>query len=491
MTRSADPLVHRQREQQFVEHVDRLLDDARLRIDTLTGRRPIVSLGRRIRKDDRQVDLIRQMSQMGKPDRELQSKMPVGSRLWVTLWKQRFFFLKRDIGQLRVVCVSPTRSLLAGEEGAPLSLADARRLVEESPPAPASGPATIVVMSTSGFAPQARELAERRVDRTVVLVQPNDAGGWRVSGPNETPELISLFDPESDPEKRARIRAQVELARADLLSAGSIGADRIAGATQLPLELVESELKSYASANPGMAARRLDGRLVLFREGAAPAQDGGSDMPFLQRLKALFSRKPDPAAKALAMAEARARLTQRRDLAYDEIALLERKESDLKQQFAAAPSELARKRITAQILQLRKDQERRQQILGMLNQQVNVISTQLHNIELVQQGKSAQLPTTEELAQNAAEAERILTDLQVTSEMAGESAATGLTGMSDEEQALYDELQRDAAGAKAKEEAQKPTERAAPQESPPAHEPIIIDAPAASPQKRKTEAEPG
>ena len=38
-------------------------------------------------------------------------------------------------------------------------------------------------------------------------------------------------------------------------------------------------------------------------------------------------------------------------------------------------------------MQLRKDLERRQQLLGMLNQQINVVSTHLHNLELVQQGQ--------------------------------------------------------------------------------------------------------
>jgi hypothetical protein len=46
-------------------------------------------------------------------------------------------------------------------------------------------------------------LAERRADRTVVLAEPNKAGGWAVHGPVETKALVDLFDPEAEESKRA------------------------------------------------------------------------------------------------------------------------------------------------------------------------------------------------------------------------------------------------------------------------------------------------
>ena len=41
-------------------------------------------------------------------------------------------------------------------------------------------------------------------------------------------------------------------------------------------------------------------------------------------------------------------------------------------------------------------------LIGVLNQQINVVSTHLHNLELVQQGQTARLPDSEEMASDVA-----------------------------------------------------------------------------------------
>ena len=142
---------------------------------------------------------------------------------------------------------------------------------------------------------EAHELAERRADRTVILAEPNDAGGWTVTGPVETKALSDLFDPEGESEKRERVRELIEENKVDLLG-GGIATDRVAAKTQLPVQVVEAELKNYAKNTPGLVAKRLDGRVVLFREGTMPAPAaaspaGGSVMPLIDRVKALFARK--------------------------------------------------------------------------------------------------------------------------------------------------------------------------------------------------------
>src|SRR4051812_41399397 len=84
----------------------------------------------------------------------------------------------------------------------------------------------------------------------------------------------------------------------------------------------------------------------------------------------------------------------------------------------------------------------------MLNQQIYVVSTHLHNLELVQQGQVAALPNSEELAEDAAAAEEVLAELQANNGVAGSIGDIAGTGLSDEEQALYEELEREAAGPK-------------------------------------------
>jgi hypothetical protein len=331
--------------------------------------------------------------------------------------------------------------------------ADVQKTLAEIPPPLRGVPTTVILLSTSGFTIESHELAERRADRTLVLVEPNDAGGWNVYGPAETQALVDLLDPEADQEKRSRVRSAIE--PADLLT-GGVAADRLSQRTQLPINLVEAELKSYAKETPGLLARRLDGRVVLFREGSAPpaasapaAKNGGADMPFLERVKSLFARKGETEKKIEFLSERRAALSVQRDRSYEDMGTLEKQEADLRQQFKDASGSITKRRLTSQLLQLRKDIERRQQLLGVLNQQINVVSTHLHNLELVQQGQSSKLPDTEALTKDAVAAEEMLAQLEADAELAGSVGALGATGMTAEEQALYEELERESGGVTA------------------------------------------
>ena len=448
---STDPMVHRQREQQLIQHVQRLLEDERLRLDTTLGRRQITAFTRDVSRTDRSVELKRMMSDMNLPDRELQSRMPLGETLEVTLSQRKLWVLRSTVGRLRVVCVSPTRALLRGDVPQPMTPTEVNKLLSQMPPALGGAPTTVVLLSTSGFTTEAHELADRRADRAVILVEPNDAGGWSVIGPVETKALSDLFDPEGDDQKRQRVRELIEQSKVDLLT-GGVSTDRIAARTHLPTGVVEAELKSYAKNTPGLVAKRLDGRVVLFREGtaphAAPAAHaaGGAAMPLIERVKALFARKGDSEKKIAFLSERRAALGLQRDRAYEDMGVLEQQEAALKEQFKQSTGSITRRRITSQMLQLRKDLERRQQLLSVLNQQVNVVSTHLHNLELVQQGQVASLPNTEEMTADAVKAEEVLAELEANAELAGTVGSIGSSGMSAEEQALFEELEREAGG---------------------------------------------
>ena len=496
MRNSPDPSIHRQREKQVTDHVERLLSDDRLRIDTTQGRWPVVALRRDVRKEDREVDLKRLMSQLGVPDRALQARMPVGRMLTVDLSATRFFIFRVKVGRLKVVCVPPSRELLEDQTPAPMDRSALTAALAQFGEYDERVPTTLLVVSTSGFSAEARELVSRRPDRTVILAEPNDAGGWTVTGPPEARAVAELFDPEVDADKRQRIREEIVARRADLLNSG-LSADRIAASTQLPLNLVEEELRAHAEENPGLAARKIEGNVVLFRQSAVAGSPGGVQMPFIQRVKAMFGVKGDNERKIAMLSERRAAMSIQRDRAFEEMGVLEAKEAELREQFKANASTLTRKRITSQLVQLHKDMERRQQLMGMLNQQVNVVSTHLHNLELVQQGEAAQLPDSEELANDAAAAEEVLAELQANSEMAASVTAAGPTGLSEEEQALYDELEREAGTAPAPEMAKQPEkpQRAAPIRRPiVAEEEIVMEPPPVPtnrPQRNRGEAEPG
>jgi hypothetical protein len=494
---STDPAVHRQREQALIQHVERLLEDERLRLDTTLGRRPITAFTRDVSRTDRSVELKRMMSEMNLPDRDLQSRMPVGEVVEVTLSQKKMLVLRSTVGRLRVVCVSPTRALLRGDEPQPMTPTEINKLLSQMPPALGGAPTTVVLLSTSGFTMEAHELADRRADRTVILIEPNEAGGWTITGPVETKALSDLFDPEGEDQKRQRVREVIEESKVDLLTSG-VNADKLIAKTHLPVQVVEAELKTYAKNNPGLVAKRLDGRVVLFREGTAPVSGAavaapGAAMPLIERVKALFSRKGDSEKKIAFLSERRAALSQQRDRAYEEMTVLEHQESGLKEQFKNSQSTIGKKRITSQLLQLRKDLERRQQLLSVLNQQVNVVSTHLHNLELVQQGQVASLPNTDEMTADAVKAEEVLAELEASSELAGSVGSIGAAGMTPEEQALFEELERESGESNA-----APTQPAAQQaRATPAPSQPISQAPEPEPETstnaapRQPEPEPG
>ena len=139
----------------------------------------------------------------------------------------------------------------------------------------------------------------------------------------------------------------------------------------------------------------------------------------------------------------------------------------LRNEFKPAAGELSKRRITGQLLQLRKDIERRQQLLSVLNQQINIVNTHLHNLNLQQQGQVAKLPDSEELASDAAKAEEDAGRIAGrSSEAAESSSAVSTGGLSAEEQALYEELTqeaaKDAAVAQESPAGQEPTKLAEP-----------------------------
>jgi hypothetical protein len=159
--------------------------------------------------------------------------------------------------------------------------------------------------------------------------------------------------------------------------------------------------------------------------------------------------KGETAKKVEFLSERRAALSVQRDRSYEDMGALEQQEAGLRQQFKDATGAITKRRITSQLLQLRKDLERRQQLLAVLNQQINVVSTHLHNLELVQQGRSAQLPDAEEMTADAVKAEEMLAELEASNELAGTAGNMATAGMTAEEQALFEELERDAGHAEA------------------------------------------
>jgi len=423
----ADPAIHRAREEQLMRHVRSLLGDDRLRVPTTCGRKPISSLKQHVNEGDHAVDVKRLLAEAEKPDRELQNRLPVQSWIDVKLSERRWGIFRREMARLKVICLSPTKELIGGAS-APTTAAEVARIVSENPIQ--NVPATIVVCSTSGFA---RDVV---IGESLVLIEPNDAGGWKITAPPRLREMAELFDAEQATAKRQRVRELIEEMSPEFAGSG-IAADRLAPLLELPIQLVEKELKAYAADHPGLTAKSLDDRVVLFRDGS-DLVPGGNSMPMKDRILGLFGHRGENEKKIAFLAERRALLGQQRDRTSEDLQAMEAREASLRDQFQKSASDTTRRRLVGQLVQLRHEITRRQQLVDVLNRQVDIVGAHQHSLELVRTGAKVRIADPEEMARDAAAAEEMLAQLQADTEIA--DIAVGSATITAEEQAMYEEL---------------------------------------------------
>jgi len=428
-------------------------------------------------------------------DRELLKSLPANRRLELHGYERRFLFGKRRTGIAVASVLSPLSHFASKKGGAAPAIGlgelidHARKLVTER-----GVPYIIGICSPTGFTEEARQARLDQDNVTVILVEPDGSGGWRTTGAGDDldPRLIKIFDPEGAKGKVERVRRLLEENSADLLTGGVSAAD-LARRARVSEDLVRQGFEGVAAADPELRLARKDGDLLLFR-GAPVRHRERKSMNVIERIKQLLSGEGDDAEKINLLAERRAALAQRRDRIYEDIGKLERKEADLLEQGKAARSSVPRRRLAAQLAQLRKDIARQNTTAAMLNQQINIISTDIHNLTLIQQGQMASLPDTDELTEHAVAAEEMLETLKADAELVS-SLETGMeqTLASEEEMAILREFESaDEKPAKAEPAATQPRVRLA--DTPAAPEPWADEAEAqrrpAAPPQRSEPADP-
>src|SRR5687767_11352083 len=148
MKNSTDPSAHRACERRFIEHVERLLKDERLRIDTTRGRRPVTAFKQAETRGDDAERLKRTMIDLRVPDRDVEQQMPSGAWLQLDLSQPKMLFGSTPVGRLRAICLSPTKPLLKGERPEPMTKGELERMLSQLPPTQGV-PTTLAVLSTS------------------------------------------------------------------------------------------------------------------------------------------------------------------------------------------------------------------------------------------------------------------------------------------------------------------------------------------------------
>lgn len=404
-------------------------------------------------------------------DRERLKSLPSNRRFALHGFERRFFFGKRRTGIAIASVLSPLEQYASSPDVAAAAIdtgelvAHVRKLVGDP-----NVPHVIGVCSPTGFTARAREARLDLPNVAVVLIEPDGLGGWKTTatGENVDPRVLKLFDPEGSGEKIRRVTEYLESESAALLTGGMSAGD-VVEKLHLPLEVVRQGFDRAAAADPELRVSRKDGEFLLYRGAPARAQERKS-MNMIDRLKQLFAREGGEAEKINLLAERRAALARRRDRMYEDIAKLETREAQLLAEGRAATSQVPKRRIAAQVAQLRKDIARQNATSAMLNKQIDIISTDIHNLTLIEQGEMAQLPSTEELTENAVRAEEMLETLKADADLVGElgtGIAESLT--SDEELAILKELEgapaepRPEQAAERPQGAEKSPARAAPQ----------------------------
>ena len=376
-------------------------------------------------------------------DREKLKSLPANRRVVLRGFERRLLFMRKATGVAVATVLSPLSHYASGDPG-PVpavglgELADhVRRLAEG-----AKVPHLIGVCSPTGFTAEARSAKLDLPNVTVVLAEPNGSGGWKVTatGDDPDPRVLKIFDPEGAKDKVDRVRSMITERSADLLT-GSLSVASVAKQMNLSEEVVREGFQQAAARDPELRTTKKEGDFLLFRGAPAKAQERAS-MNVIDRIRQLFAGEGDEAQKINVLAEGRASLSQRRDRIYEDIGKLEVKEAELLEQGKAATSQVPKRRIAAQLAQLRKDIARQNTTAAMLNKQIDIISTDIHNLTLIQQGEMASLPDTEALTENAVRAEEMLETLKADADLVG-SLETGIEEslVSDEELAILKEFE--------------------------------------------------
>ena len=426
-------------EERFLAGVSGRLADAR-------GQQLRGSIWKDVREDD--SDALRaMMARRRMYDRTLLAALPHNRRVELRGFDRSWLFWKKATGRAIASVMSPLEDLLADDPSiSPVGLGDLTAHVDKLAE-DAKVPVVIGVCATSGFTDEARQASLNRANVTVVLVEPDEQGGWRVTaGKNVSRFLRELFDPEDTAHKIERVQAAVEQHSTDLMT-GGLSSGRLAGALGLPIRLVETAMQRVAERDPELRISGSAGERFLYRGAIATGKEKTS-MSFVDRIKEMFSSEGDEAAKVNLLSEKRAALAQRRDRIYEDIAKLETRESDLLTQGRENKSPVVRRRLAAQLAQLRRDISRANTTANMLNQQINIISTDIHNLTLIQQGQMASLPSTQDLTENAVKAEEMLETLQGDAEMvASLEAGVGELTTAAEERDILAEFDADETAA--------------------------------------------
>lgn len=359
------------------------------------------------------------LSRLGVYDREQLQRMPGRRAVQLRLKRPVLGGLfERTVARVRAQVLAPLEALVRGSESGPIDrdqVLDALARYELLPRD--RRPTHVVFASPTGFTPEAQSLVEAGGSPTLALLGGREDGGWDVAlapafrdGP-----LAPLCELETSDARLERLRRHLTEAGSELEARG-VSLEALSDRLGLRRDETEHLLRQAVRQDPRLMTVAADNTIRICR---TPLIDEGQTMSLWSRIKRMILRRPPTAADQVRrLTEQRVRLEQQRHDIDQQVDALETQERDLLARGAAAKSDAEKKQLAGKLARLRRDLSRQRTRAQVFNQQIDVIGTQVHHLTLTAQSKQVDLPSSEELAAQAAEAERGLSELAASADLA-------------------------------------------------------------------------
>ncbi|MBN2447901.1 MAG: hypothetical protein JXO22_14305 [Phycisphaerae bacterium] len=379
-------------------------------------------------------------------DRDVLEQMPGRRSLQMRFVRPRLGgLLQKTVARLRVQPLVAVDELIANETPGPIgreAVLDALARFDLLPTQ--QRPTAVVLASATGFTPEAKSLVDAGGQPTLILMGGRLDGGWDTALPESLHKSpwAKLFELETQDARLRRLLSHLNESGMELGSRG-VPLTELAQQIGLPLGETETLVRQACRQDPRLMTVVHEGKINVCR---SPLADEGKPMSMWSWIRKLLRRKPSAAEQVRELTAQRVRLEQQRHEIDQQVDTLETQERDLLKQGAAAPSAAEKRQVAGKLMRMRRELKRQRTRAQMFSQQIDVLGTQIHHVTLTAQSKQVQLPSAEELAQQAAQAEQVMTDLAASADLAHNvEVEAGSPLMQEEEEAIFAEFDQVAA----------------------------------------------
>jgi len=176
-----------------------------------------------------------------------------------------------------------------------------------------------------------------------------------------------------------------------------------------------------------------DGELVHLCR--SPLSEESTKMSLRSWIRKILRLKPSVSERVREMTAERVKLEQQRHEVDQRVSALEEEERNVVEKGATSKTDAERKQLAGKLMRTRRDLRRVRAQADIFTQQIDVLGTHIHHLTLAEQGKRFELPSAEDLTQEAAEAEGMMTDLAAKADLAHSIEVGAQTPLMEEEEA--------------------------------------------------------